>query len=312
MLRVDTATKFNSAPIGLGDVRDCIVMRPAQAGAERLGLPRALDVWRSLISMGDECGHKAVWRGVGRVRELVAVAIGVFVKTEFADRELAHPQPGLNARILESVADGRSVIADYDYIARANAAGTLNQVIMYCTTRRDLLSSEEDTVVRGLLTLGYGELFAGYRLARMLTEVIDPQDQEVLANYPSIRVASRLDDSGRVLCVATGATFSADPSSVAVPIFLGHAKPRFALSRGEKDLLKGALIGVEDAELAATLNRTPAALKRRWNQIFQKVAAVEPELCPEAVGSVRGPQKRHRILSYLRNHPEELRPYKEC
>jgi hypothetical protein len=311
MLRVATATGFSTAPIGFGDLRDCIDIRPAQSGSDHLGLPRALEQWKTLISMGDQCGHMMVRRDVGRLRELVAVAIAVFVKTEFADRELAHPEPGLNARLLESLAHGRSMIADYEYIARANAAGRLNQVIMYCTTRRDLLSADEDTVVRGMLTHGYGQLFAGYRLARMLTEVVDPQDLEALASYPSIKVASRFDGSERVLCVATGATFSADPSSVAVPIFTGQAIPRFGLSRGEKEMLKEALTGMDDAEMAMSLKRTPAALKRRWNQIFQKVARVEPDLCPDAVGGVRGPQKRHRILGYLRNHPEELRPYME-
>jgi hypothetical protein len=68
------------------------------------------------------------------------------------------------------------------------------------------------------------------------------------------------------------------------------------LSRGEKALLIGALNGLEDAEVAVSLKRTPAA--------------IEPELSRDTVGGVRGPQKRHRIFNYLRNHPEELRPYK--
>jgi hypothetical protein len=321
VLHSDSTANYVNAPIGVADLRECLFMRPANLGAERLGLSRALEIWKTLISMEEECGHLAVWRATGHARELVAVAISVFVKTEFAESEIENPRPGLNARILESIAEGKSVIADYEYIARANAAGTLNQVIMYCNTRRDLLSAEEDIRVRSILSHGYAEQFAGYHLARMVTEIIDAEDREVLANYPSISIASRFEDhyraqgtvaSDRVLCVATGATFSADPSSVGAPIFLGSTVPRFALSRGEKALLKGAINGMDDSEMAASLKRTPAALKRRWNQIFQKVTAVDPDLCPDQMGSVRGPQKRHRILSYLRKHPEELRPYRKA
>jgi hypothetical protein len=187
MLRLDTDPAFTTGPIGLADLRECLMIRPSHVGGDQLGLPRALNVWKTLITRNDECGHVAVWRAAGRSRELAAVAISVFVTTQFADAEIAHPQPGLNARIVESVAEDRSVIADYDCIARANAAGTLSQVILYCNTRREVLSVQEDTVVRGMMTQVYGQMFAGYRLARMLTEVIGEQDWEAVANYPAIR-----------------------------------------------------------------------------------------------------------------------------
>jgi len=46
--------------------------------------------------------------------------------------------------------------------------------------------------------------------------------------------------------------------------------------------------------------------------IFDRIEEVKPELSANLeAGSdgKRGPQRRHRVLSYMREHPEELRPY---
>jgi predicted DNA-binding transcriptional regulator AlpA len=46
--------------------------------------------------------------------------------------------------------------------------------------------------------------------------------------------------------------------------------------------------------------------------IYDAMAAKMPNLFPSphrANGKLRGPQKRHLVVSYLRRHPEELRPY---
>jgi hypothetical protein len=50
------------------------------------------------------------------------------------------------------------------------------------------------------------------------------------------------------------------------------------------------------------------AIKRRWENIFDRVGSIRPDLCPLGNGT-RGIQKRQRVLSYVRSHPEELRPF---
>jgi hypothetical protein len=315
---LDAAATFEAAPIEVANLRPCLEIRPYQMGQAQFSVSRVLQLWTQIIGAREACGHVAITRKVGASREIVAAGIGVFVTNEFAAAELARPQPGLNARILASIDRNESVIPGYEYLARANAAARLQQVIMYCSVKDQLLAGDEDTSVRGLLARTYAELFLGYRVQRMLTEVHGDADLAALAGYPSIEVASRYEDyykerggkaGDSVLCAAVGENFKNDPSSAAVPIYLDQPVPRFALSRGEKDLLKGALSGLDDTQLAQSLCRSEAALKRRWRQIFEKVANVDPALCPDAGGSVRGPQRRHHVLHYLRKHPEELRPF---
>jgi hypothetical protein len=84
------------------------------------------------------------------------------------------------------------------------------------------------------------------------------------------------------------------------------------LSEGERELLWAALEGQTDTELAISLDLTLPAVKARWRSVFTRFAKMEKSLAPEFFGQGgRGPQKRHRILAYLREHPEELRPFDE-
>ena len=53
-----------------------------------------------------------------------------------------------------------------------------------------------------------------------------------------------------------------------------------------------------------------SAVKNWWRDIYGRVADADPGLLPPGnAEGARGPEKRRRLLRYLREHPEELRPY---
>jgi hypothetical protein len=54
---------------------------------------------------------------------------------------------------------------------------------------------------------------------------------------------------------------------------------------------------------------TVPAIKRRWASLVARVAAMRPDLCPPDADGTSGIQKRQRVLAYVRNHPQELRPF---
>ena len=94
-------------------------------------------------------------------------------------------------------------------------------------------------------------------------------------------------------------------------------KSVLGLRSTDQELLLAALKGFTDPELASELGLTEEAVKRRWAALFSRVEESMPELfsslrarsCTQSSSQQRGPQKRHRILAYVRDHPEELRPY---
>jgi DNA-binding NarL/FixJ family response regulator len=116
-------------------------------------------------------------------------------------------------------------------------------------------------------------------------------------------------NSNRALCEATTESFLDDPASVAARPFVERTAPILDFTPSQKRLLAAALHGAETTELAEALCRTPAAIKRTWTGIFEKFIRHNPALLPATEGSLRGQQKRHKVMTYIRAHPEEMRPF---
>jgi hypothetical protein len=283
-------------------------------------MKRALRAWTTILNDGNACIASLVEKITPSSREIVGFGMAVFVTSSFADAILANPQPGLNASIIESIDAGKSVIPSYRYLQTANASATLDHVVMYSSDKPGSLNSIELGLVRNLLARAYLDSFVGYRLRRMLNEIVDEEEFEKLKGYRGIRIVKRLSTpslpgaralwtGNRALCEATAESFSEDPASVAARPFIERATPILDFTPSQKRLLVAALRGAENAELADGLCRTPAAIKRTWAGIFEKCVRHYPALLPATEGSLRGQQKRYKVMAYIRDHPEELRPF---
>ncbi len=307
--------QFNCRPVEQADLRECLMMQPARIGSERIGLKRALRAWDTILNDADSRISCLVEKITPHSREVVGFGLAVFVTSSFADANLANPQPGLNARIIESIDAGRSVIPGYRYLQTANAAAALDHVVMYSMDKPGSLNSHELDMVRNQLARAYVESFVGYRLRRMLHEIIDEYEFEKIKGYRGLRIVKRLSErapwtGSRALCEATAESFSDDPASVAARPFIERLQPILDFSPSQKRLLIAALHGAENAELANRLCRTPAAIKRTWAGIFEKCLQHNPALLPTTKNSSRGQQKRHKVMAYIRAHPEEIRPFR--
>lgn len=303
-----------------GDLPDCLTLHPAKNGAEDVGGTLALKAWRQLFEMTHAARSALVECHRNGKTEIVGFGFAVFVKKSFADAEVQNPRPGLNSRIIESVLGGNSVIAAYDDVRDANTRGDLQQVILDTSWDNTLLNATQRDEVRVLLGRAYQELHAGYRFSRILSELVDELDLWHVRGQRSLEVIDRFEsyrranpdttwNSERALIAVTVESMRDDPHSVAAELFQHHRQPQFAFTRGEQQLLEAALEGADDASATKSLFVTLPAIKRRWESIFDRVAAVRPDLCPRDGDGTRGIQKRQRILSYVRNHPEELRPF---
>jgi hypothetical protein len=92
-----------------------------------------------------------------------------------------------------------------------------------------------------------------------------------------------------------------------------YQPPRLGFSRSEQRLLWAALRGGTDEELSDTLCISQSAVKKAWRAIYTRVTDLMPGVIPsqlseEALTQDRGKEKKRRLLAYLREHPEELRP----
>ena len=77
-------------------------------------------------------------------------------------------------------------------------------------------------------------------------------------------------------------------------------------------MLRQAVFGYTDVELAQRLQLALPTIKNRWRTLYDRLGRIAPELVLEmdspSSHAVRGQEKRRRLLDYVRRHPEELRP----
>jgi hypothetical protein len=104
-------------------------------------------------------------------------------------------------------------------------------------------------------------------------------------------------------------------SWIATALFRYEA-PRFYFTRGQQRLLTVALAGATDEELADKLGISNFAVKKVWREIYDRSSSFFPECNSahfgrEGTAEHRGKQKRHLLLAYLRDHPEEMRPIRQ-
>ena len=302
------------------DLAQCLGLHPAKNGSEIVGHARARDAWRQLLELPYATRGATVEMHKNGCAEIVGFGLASFVKKSFVQQEVRDPKPGLNARIVESIVKGDSVVATYAEVRDANTRADLHQVILDTSWKREGLTAIQVDEVRVVLGRAYQELFAGYRFSRILVELVDEIDLWHVRGLKAFQTVDEFEEFHRAnprakwnrdrrLIDVTLDSIRGDPHSVAAALFQHHLRPQFALTRSEQELLELALDGVDDAAAAKSLFVTLPAIKRRWSSIFERVGSVRPDLCPLDGEGTRGIQKRQRILTYVRSHPEELRPF---
>lgn len=297
-------------PVRAADLPHLLGIAPDCIGDALTGREAALRVWRELLDA--RTLHGSVFESDAPIRgfRIVGCGIGVFVDSAFADRELASPRPGLNSRIIAAAASGDSVVLDREAIAAGNAAGGLDFVNLYGTWRYGILDANQIAEVQTLLGISFVENLAGFRFNRVIKEASGRPTIELAHATGSYRLVAEYRDNESALFVATPDDARELPFSVAATLYR-YRPPSLRLRPAEQELLAAALDGKTDAELAQQLEVSVEAVKKRWMSVFARVEAFKPEILAEAgvEGRHRGPQKRHRVLAYVRTHREELRPF---
>ena len=318
---------FNWRTIRRSELDACLDVRPARRGEALIGREAALNVWHLLLKHA-AFRHAAIESDPPiKGHRIIGFGASVFVTPEFAERELANPQPDINSRVIESIHTGRSVLLTREQIGLANAGQGADLVILYGTWLEDLLDAAqilEATVASGASAVA---CHAGYRMRRILQETGCRTEEEIAGQTGVFKRHAEFPGSGRVL-FTSGLEVVAHAPGTGLQMGFVYREPVLRLRESEQELLEAALAGHTDEELASVLGLSVTAVKARWRAIVSRLAErkwssatttnpaierlLEPILNDDADASGRtrrGAQKRHRLIEYVRRHPEELRPY---
>jgi hypothetical protein len=310
-------------PMRSKDVRECveIVAAHPMAGPHYgNGIRDLRSVWLRLL--GHEAFRAVVFEYAENSKvQTVGLGVSVFVSDDFL-RELKSPPffwagTELNKRILR----GDSPLLSDKQVRHANANGGLNLVVWEGT----FLSAYSNCVEAHTgMFAAFHEQHNGFLLKELVGQ---PVNSDVLAG--TIRSGGSLLSAadGRYLdcpdkplnqiierpfVVGLTRELAAARMGTWMASLFVHRPPQFGFRPSEQRLLLAALLGGTDKDMAETLGISLSAVKKTWRLIYDRVIARSPGLIPDQVPeeltSERGKEKKQRLLAYLREHPEELRP----
>lgn len=280
-------------------------------------------IWRRLFADGQMIS--AVVEDQERPPEARIVAFGatVFVTDQFMNEIQANPIPYLSVRVIHEILRDNSPILTSSSIRHANAHDGLNLLVLHHTIVTELLSVEEFHHVRVQNIRAFLDLHSGYNIKEIIAEAISEDERKwtliglggsylLRSEYDSFYASQQLPPAHpRPWLLGLARAEALVYQAALLSPLLVYTPPRFFFREGEQELLKRALLGEIDDDIASSLHVSLSTVKKRWSAIYERVAEQEPELLPSVFddnSQKRGAQKRHLLLRYLRHHPEELRP----
>jgi hypothetical protein len=304
-------------PLADHDVREsnllaCLLVDKRRIGDAIIGRERAISLWRSLITNRCFVGKAVHASPPISGRSIVAFGCSVFVSSEFTRAELRDPRPCLNDRFFAHLNAGDPVLLSEKELRYANARGDLCLLILYSNWIERALTGTQILEIGNLFAQRWYEAYHGYRFDTLISEEVGADMQAFRKATGVWRLVKEFEGEHRGFTVLTRNDALSVTGSIAAKLFLAPS-PKLKLRPEDQELLIAALDGATDEEVAEKLRLTVATVKKRWRAIGERVEKTLPDLLPEksnpCVGPTRGPQRKHRLLAYMRQHPEELRPF---
>jgi hypothetical protein len=311
-------------PMRPNDARDCAEVTAAHPVLRaRYGdaIRHLSSAWLKLL--GSDAFTAVVFEELeGAKRAVLGAGIAVFVTDDFIRELKGHPSLWFGPELAIRIARGESPLLTDRQVREANSSGGLNLVCWQPGVLPENLLRGE---VSALIMTSFVELFRGFLLKESFAQA------ETLDHAEALRLTGALlwnasEGSHGGFSGVSPAELIKEPhligmtreladkngGSWAASMFL-YQPPQFGFSRSEQRLLLFALNGGTDQELSDELGISLFTVKKTWRAIYERVATCRPELipfnsAPENGTSERGREKKQRLIAYLREHLEELRP----
>lgn len=259
-------------------------------------------------------------------RTVVAATLSAFVSPDFRMAYLGKPWPCLTNWLLLRCLNGQTdLFLDRAQQAQGNLSGGLDLVMLdYIQTPMDFTSPEGRRIMTVFFPF-FLSIHRGYNLHSMVVEAGAAYEQMALSAGFRLHTALDLEHEPPAEPVPVGASakravyfFERDmvadtPPSTPVSAVFTYLPPRFRFTAGEQRMLVRAIDGLTDEEIAGTLDVSRDAVKQTWRSIYDHVTQVMPDLVDrgQMMGGEggRGQEKRRRIVAYVRDNAQELRPH---
>ncbi len=260
----------------------------------------------------------------GQRANVAAFGLSGFLDNERAARYLDSPYPHFELALLEETQRGRGkgAFLDDDDVARANAGEGVTAFPLLWLQRSSDPQAPETRALLMASQQSFLRIHRGYRIYRILKETSAERadafvaagfrERHRLARGTPLRIGNGNLRQEHVIFEVTRRDFERTlPGAAISPLFAYHP-PRCGFTRPEQRVLERSLDHQTDEDIAAELGITATAVALRWRSVYARVTARLPTVLragPNASATVRGKEKRRRIVAFVEAHPEEIRPY---
>jgi DNA-binding CsgD family transcriptional regulator len=254
--------------------------------------------------------------------QFLGAGVAAFVKDDFLQELKTALRFWVGPEFVKRINGGNSPLLSDAEVRDSNSSVGVNLVVWHNSMHpADIIRLGASTKVM----IAFEESYRGFRLRELIAQadciehmmamrkaggLYFNRVQRTYGKYPEFKPANFSDEPRNVGITREVALTHA--GSWVASLFLG-LPPQFGLNRSEQRLLAAALAGGTDWEIADSLGISPFTVKTTWRAIYDRVALCLPDLVPDrshddGQAHARGKQKKQRLLDYLREHPEELRP----
>ncbi len=265
-------------------------------------LPR---LWRELIA-DEAIEARTILVDHGGRESIDAFGASVFLRSGMIEEIRDRPQPGLAARLYTAIDRGERPILTGRDLARANSGPGVDVCVLHFCQR---VESLEDAFGQQLLAMGHAA-FRDAHLGYNVRSIVHESFGRMHRTYQLASGLTMLHDFGTsaefgTSCIVgmTRERSLAEPAGSPISFLFRSTPPRYFFSASERRVLRLAISGKSDSETAAALGVSFDAVKNAWKRVFERIETLAPARRADA------PHRRRELLDYLRQHPEELRPY---
>jgi hypothetical protein len=285
---------------------------------------RLPDLWCALLKR--EALNSAVVEDLDRAEgdRLVGLAVSVFVTDDFVQQAKTHPLFWIGPDLIRRMTQNESPILERGAIRRGNSREGLNLFLWEPDIR--VTTPAEFFPIAAEMGQAATEYHAGFSIKealgqwpsgpvfRLAAEFAGWFAVERNGQYTPLRDADGCGLSEGPYVLGLTREIAREHPGLALSAIFHYQPPRLFLTCAQQRLLKAALAGDTDEQIAGGLGISLSAVKKCWLAVYAKVSLRAPELLPDdgcngSSGTGRGTEKRRRLLAYLQTRPEELRPH---
>jgi hypothetical protein len=276
-------------------------------------------IWASLLSKGQAISAVVEDLDAPKKDCLLSLGLAVFISDEFARQAKTTPLFWIGPELVRHLEDD-SRILNFAAIRRANSREGLNLFIWEVDVRP--LPQSEFLAVATHISSAFFEYHAGFKIKELLAQhpfgpVLRAALQVGLwllqngdGDYSPLTRPETVEAAGAPFLLGLTRELARKAPGSWISSLFDYREPRIFFTPAEQRHLLCALGAHTDDEIVNQSAISSSAVKKCWQSIYARVGLRLPELLPSDRydRGGRGTEKRRWLLSYLRNHPEELRP----